>query len=122
MLAKHGRRLLALLDDSPVTPGDGRPAYNGGSHARQILDDAEDDLKAWQPTDDQGSQYETPLHDTQHASSNQQGVPHGLIAGTEGHATSQGVSQGGTDLSSIDTVKDKQGTELENPVVPSQPS
>ncbi|KAK8082198.1 hypothetical protein PG996_000979 [Apiospora saccharicola] len=49
ILAQHGRRLLALLDDSPVTPGDARESYQEGGAARQILNDAEDDLRKWEP-------------------------------------------------------------------------
>ncbi|CAI6051310.1 unnamed protein product [Clonostachys chloroleuca] len=49
ILAKHGRRLLSLLDDSPVVPGDVRVAYSDAALARQILNDAEDDLRDWQP-------------------------------------------------------------------------
>ncbi|KAK7907928.1 eisosome component PIL1 domain-containing protein, partial [Apiospora marii] len=49
ILAQHGRRLLALLDDSPVTPGDARGSYQEGGAARQILNDAEDDLRKWEP-------------------------------------------------------------------------
>jgi hypothetical protein len=49
ILARHGRRLLNLLDDSPVVPGDTRNSYEHGNQARQILNDAEDDLKDWQP-------------------------------------------------------------------------
>jgi hypothetical protein len=49
ILARHGRRLLNLLDDTPVVPGDTRPAYEHGNAARQILNDAEDDLREWQP-------------------------------------------------------------------------
>ncbi|KAH6648593.1 Eisosome component PIL1-domain-containing protein [Truncatella angustata] len=49
ILAKHGRRLLHLLDDSPMTPGDGQRAYKRGGEARQILNDAEDDLRKWEP-------------------------------------------------------------------------
>ncbi|CAG9938093.1 unnamed protein product [Clonostachys rosea f. rosea IK726] len=49
ILAKHGRRLLTLLDDSPVVPGDVRVAYSDSAQARQILNDAEDDLRDWQP-------------------------------------------------------------------------
>ncbi|EKD20588.1 sphingolipid long chain base-responsive protein LSP1 [Drepanopeziza brunnea f. sp. 'multigermtubi' MB_m1] len=49
ILARHGRRLLNLLDDTPVIPGDVRPAYEHSNQARQILNDAEDDLKDWQP-------------------------------------------------------------------------
>ncbi|XXG94932.1 dolichyl-diphosphooligosaccharide--protein glycosyltransferase subunit 1 [Hypoxylon texense] len=47
ILAKHGRRLLDLLDDSAVTPGDTRRAYEHGNAARQVLNDAEDDLKSY---------------------------------------------------------------------------
>ena len=47
MLARHGRRLLNLLDDTPVVPGDTRPAFDQGAQARQILNDAEEDLREW---------------------------------------------------------------------------
>jgi hypothetical protein len=47
ILARHGLRLLQLLDDNPVVPGDVRPAYTHSSQARQILNDAEDDLRDW---------------------------------------------------------------------------
>lgn len=47
ILAKHSRRLLALLDDTPVVPGDTRPAYDLDRDARQILADAEEDLRSW---------------------------------------------------------------------------
>ncbi|KAI1775584.1 putative sphingolipid long chain base-responsive protein [Hypoxylon cercidicola] len=47
ILAKHGRRLLDLLDDSAVTPGDTRRSYENGNAARQVLNDAEDDLKSY---------------------------------------------------------------------------
>lgn len=52
ILAKHGRRLLALLDDRPMVPGDMRPAYDHAAQARQILNDAEDDLRDWRPEAD----------------------------------------------------------------------
>lgn len=42
-------RLLTLLDDTPVVPGDIRPAYEHSAQARQILNDAEDDLRDWRP-------------------------------------------------------------------------
>jgi hypothetical protein len=47
ILARHGLRLLQLLDDTPVVPGDVRPPYAHASHSRQILNDAEDDLREW---------------------------------------------------------------------------
>lgn len=49
MLARHGRRLLNLLDDTPVVPGDTRPAFEHAAQARQVLNDAEEDLRDWQP-------------------------------------------------------------------------
>ena len=49
MLARHGRRLLNLLDDTPVVPGDTRPAFEHAHQARQILNDAEEDLRDWTP-------------------------------------------------------------------------
>src|SRR3954453_15257088 len=49
ILARHGRRLLNLLDDTPVIPGNTRGAYEHTNQARQILNDAEDDLRDWQP-------------------------------------------------------------------------
>ena len=50
MLARHGRRLLNLLDDTPVVPGDTRPAFEHGHQARQVLNDAEEDLREWTPS------------------------------------------------------------------------
>ena len=40
---------MHLLDDTPVVPGDTRPAYASGHQARQVLNDAEDDLRDWRP-------------------------------------------------------------------------
>lgn len=50
LLARHGRRLLDLLDDTPIVPGDARHAFEHAEHARQILNDAEEDLRGWQPS------------------------------------------------------------------------
>lgn len=58
ILARHGQRLLELLDDSPVVPGDSRTSYEHGAQARQILNDAEDDLRDWQP---EVPSFSTPL-------------------------------------------------------------
>jgi len=49
ILARHARRLLNLLDDSPIIPGDIRPAFEHPAQARQILNDAEEDLREWAP-------------------------------------------------------------------------
>ena len=50
LLARHGRRLLNLLDDTPVVPGDTRPAFDHAAQARQVLNDAEEDLREWTPS------------------------------------------------------------------------
>lgn len=50
ILAKYGRRLLNCLDDTPVVPGDVRQPFEHGADARQILNDAEQELQGWQPT------------------------------------------------------------------------
>lgn len=50
ILARHARRLLNYVDDSPVVPGDARQAYEHEHEARQILEDAENDLRGWEPT------------------------------------------------------------------------
>lgn len=39
--------MLNLLDDTPVIPGDTRPQFEHGNQARQILNDAEEDLRDW---------------------------------------------------------------------------
>lgn len=47
ILARHGRRLIHLLDDSPIVPGEQPLPYTHGAQARQILNDAEDDMRDW---------------------------------------------------------------------------
>lgn len=49
ILAKQARRMINLLDDTPIVPGDSHPAFEGTEAGRQILNDAEDELRAWQP-------------------------------------------------------------------------
>ncbi|KAI9871699.1 MAG: hypothetical protein M1823_008370, partial [Watsoniomyces obsoletus] len=45
ILAKHARRLLNLIDDTPIVPGDTHPAFAEEEAARQVLNDAEADLR-----------------------------------------------------------------------------
>ncbi|KAF2739429.1 hypothetical protein EJ04DRAFT_401209, partial [Polyplosphaeria fusca] len=49
ILAKQARRMINLLDDTPIVPGDTHPAFDGSEASRQILNEAEDELRAWQP-------------------------------------------------------------------------
>ncbi|KAF1834304.1 hypothetical protein BDW02DRAFT_569202 [Decorospora gaudefroyi] len=48
ILAKHARRLLNLVDDTPIVPGDVHPAFAEAEAARQVLNDAEEDLRQYQ--------------------------------------------------------------------------
>lgn len=47
LIAGYGKALLELLDDSPVTPGETRPAYDGYEASKQIIIDAEHALNDW---------------------------------------------------------------------------
>lgn len=50
------------MDDTPLVPGDDRAPYEHGPQARQVLNDAEDDLRDWQP---EPEGLKTPVgHDT----------------------------------------------------------
>jgi hypothetical protein len=49
ILAKHARRLLELLDDTPVVPGAERAGYDNERAAKEILLDAEEELGKWEP-------------------------------------------------------------------------
>ncbi|KAJ4303550.1 hypothetical protein N0V90_002448 [Kalmusia sp. IMI 367209] len=57
ILAKQARRILNLLDDTPIVPGDTHPPFENGEMARQVLNDAEDELRSWQPNIE-------PIHST----------------------------------------------------------
>ncbi|KAF2083640.1 hypothetical protein K490DRAFT_14607, partial [Saccharata proteae CBS 121410] len=50
LLAKHARAVLNLLDDAPIVPGESHPEFNNVEAGREILNDAEDELRAWQPS------------------------------------------------------------------------
>ncbi|ODV90431.1 hypothetical protein CANCADRAFT_31398 [Tortispora caseinolytica NRRL Y-17796] len=47
LIAGYGKALLDLIDDSPVTPGETRPAYDGYDTSKQIIIDAENALSSW---------------------------------------------------------------------------
>ncbi|PYI19961.1 hypothetical protein BO99DRAFT_383412 [Aspergillus violaceofuscus CBS 115571] len=48
LLARHARRLLNHLDDTPVVPGDSPREYDQISATRQVIEDAENELRAWE--------------------------------------------------------------------------
>lgn len=47
LISGYGKALLELLDDSPVTPGETRPSYDGYEASKQIIIDAENALASW---------------------------------------------------------------------------
>ncbi|RAL17263.1 Eisosome component PIL1/LSP1 family protein [Aspergillus homomorphus CBS 101889] len=48
LLARHARRLLNHLDDTPVVPGDSPHEYDQTAATRQVIEDAENELRAWE--------------------------------------------------------------------------
>jgi hypothetical protein len=50
ILAKQAQKLLLLLDDSPIVPGEGHEPFTKAEEARLILSDAEGELKSWSPS------------------------------------------------------------------------
>jgi hypothetical protein len=47
LIAGYGKHLLDLIDDSPVTPGEARPAYDSYDTSKQIIVDCENALSDW---------------------------------------------------------------------------
>lgn len=84
LLAQQARRLINLLDDTPIVPGEERVAYTATEEARQVLNDAEQGLRGWQAHNDPvSSQAGNIGHNAMPA------VQSG--AGTEGYSHAQSV-------------------------------
>ena len=47
IIAGYGKHLLELIDDTPVTPGETRQAYDGYDASKAIIQDCEDALSNW---------------------------------------------------------------------------
>jgi len=47
LLAQHARRLLNMLDDTPIVPGEERQPFANAEPAREVLNDAETSLRGW---------------------------------------------------------------------------
>jgi len=47
IIAGYGKHLLELVDDTPVTPGETRAAYDGYEASKAIIKDCEDALTNW---------------------------------------------------------------------------
>ena len=47
LIAGYGKHLLDLIDDTPVTPGEARSAYDSYDSSKQIIVDCENALSDW---------------------------------------------------------------------------
>lgn len=52
ILAQQARRLIDLLDDTPIVPGEERIPFGHEHEGKEILNDAESGLKSWHATVD----------------------------------------------------------------------
>lgn len=52
LLAKNARKLLNLLDDTPIVPGDAHPPFEHSETAREVLNMAEDELRSYEAIHD----------------------------------------------------------------------
>lgn len=50
LLARNARKLIELLDDTPVVPGDERQPFAQAEAARDVLNEAERELRVWEPS------------------------------------------------------------------------
>lgn len=50
ILANNARRLVAMLDDTPIVPGEERRGFEASDEARDVLNDAESQLRGWSPS------------------------------------------------------------------------
>lgn len=49
LLAKNARALVNLLDDTPIVPGDAHPEFANAEAAKEVLNNAEAELRSWRP-------------------------------------------------------------------------
>jgi hypothetical protein len=50
LLARQAQKLLFLLDDAPIVPGENHEPFGRTEEARLILNEAEGELRAWTPS------------------------------------------------------------------------
>jgi hypothetical protein len=97
LLAKQSQRLLTLLDDTPIVPGEAPRPFEGGDQGRAILNDAEAELRDWTPsweshaTDVAGQQNLDTYHDA--SAGNIQNAPSAHL-GSETYAESNAATVG----------------------------
>jgi hypothetical protein len=50
LLAKQAQKLIQLLDDSPIVPGQERAPFAKHEEVRDVINEAESELRAWTPS------------------------------------------------------------------------
>lgn len=50
LLAKQAQKLVLLLDDSPIVPGQERAAFARHEEVRDVINEAEAELRSWSPS------------------------------------------------------------------------
>ena len=50
LLARQAQKLITLLDDTPIVPGESPKPFEGYDKAKAILNDAETELREWTPS------------------------------------------------------------------------
>ena len=103
LLARHGRRLLNYIDDTPIVPGDQRNAYEHATDAKQVLEEAENDLHSWERTDAPiaTSAGQTESNFLPPANKARESTITDGTAGTESVRTSDAVTADGVDMKPV---------------------
>ena len=106
-MARQARRLINLVDDTPIVPGNSHPAFDGNETARLILNDTEEELKNWHAT------YE-PIK----SSAGSMGVG-GMPALPDQPEVQTDTSMIGTETTDMPTAQDTPATETHTVTTPS---
>ena len=108
LLARHARRLLNYIDDTPIVPGDQRGAYEHATAAKQVLEEAENDLRSWERTDapvatsaEQTESNFLPPANKARESIITDGTADGTVEGTESVRTSGAVTAEGVETKTV---------------------
>ncbi|GLB02276.1 hypothetical protein AtubIFM57258_003618 [Aspergillus tubingensis] len=97
LLARHARRVLEQLDDTPVVPGDSPREYDRTSSTRQILEEAENDLRSWESTT-------VPIHSAAGE------LPDSTLLPTAARRATNGRASYAADTAVSDSVRDVNGS------------
>ena len=62
LLARHARRLIELLDDAAVVPGEAHQPFQSFEAAKYILSDAEEELRNWSPSWEEQEEQQQQRH------------------------------------------------------------